>query len=89
MNSAFNFEEDNKFIINTEGAILSPNKVLKHSKPGIKLDQFNYGSFPQKELYVVNTLQEYLTCRKLRLDCSIKHQLSQLCHLTVTLALAH
>ena len=32
-----------------ECAIFSPNKVLKHSKPGRKLDQFTYRSFPQKE----------------------------------------
>ena len=59
--------------INTECAIFSPNKVLKHSKPGRKLDQFTYRSFPQKALCVVDTLQEYLTCRKLRVDCSIKN----------------
>ena len=41
MNTVFNFEVDNIFI-NTEWAIFSPNKVLKHSKPGRKLDQFTY-----------------------------------------------
>ena len=58
--------------INTECAIFSPNKVLKHSKQGRKQDQFTYRSFPQKELCVVDTLQEYLTWRKLRVDCNIK-----------------
>ena len=71
MNTVFNFEVDNMFI-NTECAIFSPNKVLKHSKPGRKLDQFTYRSFPQKELCVVDTLQEYLTQRKLRVDYNIK-----------------
>ena len=71
MNTVFNFEVDNMFI-NTECAIFSPNKVLKHSKQGRKLDQFTYRSFPQKELCVVDTLQEYLTRRKLRVDCNIK-----------------
>ena len=71
MNTVFNFEVDNMFI-NTECAIFSPNKVLKHSKPGRKLDQFTYRPFPRKELCVVDTLQEYLTQRKLRVDCNIK-----------------
>ena len=67
MNTVFNFEVD--MFINTECAIFSPNKVLKHSKPGRKLDQFTYRSFPQKELCVVHNLQEYITQRKLRVDC--------------------
>ena len=71
MNTVFNFEVDNMFI-NTECIIFSTNKVLKHSKPGRKLGQFTYRSFPQKELCVVDTLQEYLTRRKLRVDCNIK-----------------
>ena len=49
-----------------------PKKSLKHSKPGRKQDQFTYRSFPRKELCVANTLQEYLTRRKLRLDCNVK-----------------
>ena len=68
MNTVFNFKVDNMFI-NMECAIFSPNKVLKHSKPGRKLDQFTYRSFPQKELCVVHNLQEYITQRKLRVDC--------------------
>ena len=56
MNTVFNFEVDNLFV-NTECAIFSPNKILKRSKPGRKLDQFTYRSFPQKELCVVDTLQ--------------------------------
>ena len=60
MNIVFNFEVNNMFI-NTECDIFSPNKVLKHSRPEGKLDQFTYRSFPQKELCVVDTLQEYLT----------------------------
>ena len=47
MNMVFNFEVDNMFI-NTECAMFSPNKVLKHSKPGRKQDQFTYRSFSQK-----------------------------------------
>ena len=86
MNTVFNFEVDN-MLINTECAIFSPNKVLKHSKPERKLDQFTYRSFPQKQLCVVDTLKEYLTHRKLRVDCSIKKQLSRLRPLTMKLAL--
>ena len=71
MNTVFNFEVDNLFI-NTECAIFFPNKVFKHSKPERKLDQFTCRSFPRKELCVVDTLQEYLTQRKLRVDCNIK-----------------
>ena len=58
--------------LSTPNAQYSPNKVLKHSKPGRKLDQFTYRSILQKELSVVDTLQEYLTRRKLRVDCNIK-----------------
>ena len=58
--------------INGECVVLSANKVLKHSKPGRKLDQFTYRSFPQKGLCVVDTLQECLTRSKLRVDCSMK-----------------
>ena len=71
MNTLFNFEVDNAFI-NTEYAIPFPNKVLKHSKHGRKLDQFIYRLSPQKQLCVVDTLQEYLTRRKLIVDCRIK-----------------
>ena len=71
MNTVFNFEVDNLFI-NTECAIFSLNKVLKHSEPGRKLDQFTYRLFPQIELCIVDTLQEYLTYRKLKVDWSIK-----------------
>ena len=56
MNTVFDFEVDN-MLINTECAIFSQNNVLKHSKPGRKLDQFTYRSFSQKELCVVDTLQ--------------------------------
>ena len=58
MNTVFDFEVEYMFI-NTECAIFSPNKALKHSKPGGKLYQFTYMSFPQKELCVVDPLQEY------------------------------
>ena len=71
MNSVFHFEVDNMFI-NTKCAIFSPNKVLKHSKPGRRLDQFTYRSFPQKWLCIVDIPQEYLTHRKLRSYCNTK-----------------
>ena len=48
MNTVFNFEVDNMYI-NMECAIFSPNKVLTHSKPGRKLDQFTDRSFLQKK----------------------------------------
>ena len=54
MNTVFNYEVDNMFI-NKKYAIFSPNKVLKHSKPGRKPDQFTYRSFSQKELCVLDT----------------------------------
>ena len=71
MNTVFNFEVYNMFI-NRECVVFSPKKVLKHSKPGKKLDQFTYRSFPQKGLCVVDTLQECLTQSKLRVECSMK-----------------
>ena len=72
MNTVFNFEV-NKMFINTEGGILPPNTVLKHSKPGRELGQFTYTSFPQKELSVADALQKYLTRRKLRVGWNIKN----------------
>ena len=71
MNTVFNFEVDNMYI-NMECAIFSPNKVLTHSKPGRKLDQFTDRSFLQKKNCIGDTLKEYLTRRKLRVDCSIR-----------------
>ena len=61
----------NDMFVNIEFAIFAPIKVLKHSKSGRKLHQFTYRSFPQKELCRVDSLQEYLTQRKLRVDCNI------------------
>ena len=70
MNTVFNFEVDNMFI-NTGYTIFSSNKVLKYSELERKLE--NYLQFiTQKELYIVDTLQEYLTRRKLRVGFSIK-----------------
>ena len=43
MYTVFNFGVDKKFI-NTECTISSPNKIIEHSKPGRKLDQFTYRS---------------------------------------------
>ena len=54
MNTVFKFEVENIFI-DTKCSIFSPKKVLKYSKPGRKLDQFTYRSFPQNELCVVDT----------------------------------
>ena len=47
MITVFNCEVDNMFI-NTECAIFSPNKVLKHSKPGRKLDHLLKDHFHKK-----------------------------------------
>ena len=70
MNSIFNFDTDNMFI-NTECAVFNPSKVLKHSQPGNKLDQFTYRSFPQKELCVVECLKEYVARRELKVGKEI------------------
>ena len=70
MNTVFNFELGNMFI-NMGRAIFSPNKVLKYSELDRKLENY-LQVIPQKELYVVDTLQEYLTCRMLRVGCNIK-----------------
>ena len=71
MNSIFNFDVNNMFI-NSECVVFSTSKVLKHSKPGRKLDQFTYRSFPEKDLCVVDCLKEYLTRRNLKVDSSVK-----------------
>lgn len=70
MNTILSFDIDNMFI-NTECATFIPSTVLKHSTQGRKLDQFTYRTFPQKELCVVECLNEYLARRALRVDSKV------------------
>ena len=50
----------NKMAITDKGVTFSPNHVLKHLKPGKKLDSFHYRAYHTKRLCVVDCLKEYL-----------------------------
>ena len=50
----------------------SPNHVLKHSKPGKKLDSFYYRVYHNKILCVIDCLKEYLKRRNTKVQTDIK-----------------
>ena len=50
----------------------SPHHVLKHSKPGKKLDSFHYKTCHNKKSYFVGCLKEYLNCRNIKVQTDNK-----------------
>ena len=62
-----------KMIINSECIVFLPVGVLKHSKPGRKMDTFQYRSYPEEKLCIVNCLKEYLKRRS-----DVPHDCTQL-----------
>ena len=54
------------------GVTFSPNHVLKHSKPGKKLDIFHYRAYHNKKLCVVDCLKEYLKRRSTKVQTDTK-----------------
>ena len=61
------------------GVTLSPNHVLKHSKPGTKLDSFHYRAYHNKKLCVVDCLKEYLKRRNTKGLVNLSYAFLMLC----------
>ena len=71
MNTVYFFAVDRTTVTDI-GVIFSPNHVLKHSKPGKKLDSFHYRACHNKKLCIADCLKEYLKCRKLKVQTDTK-----------------
>ena len=67
LNSAFNFTID-RMIISSTSVTLSPEHVLKHSKPVRKLDVFEYRAYSDPKVCVLESLKEYIHRRNDRFD---------------------
>ena len=67
LNSVFHFTID-RMIISSTSVTLSPEHVLKHSKPGRKLDFFGYWAYSDPNLFVLECLKEYIQRRNYRVD---------------------
>ena len=55
-------------IVSSTSVTFSPEHVLKHSKPGRKLDVFEYRAYSDPTLYVLECVKEYIHRRKDRVD---------------------
>ena len=62
MNTVYFFTVD-RMTVTDIGVTFSPNHVLKHSKPGKKLNSFHYRAYHNKTLCAVDCLKEYLKRR--------------------------
>ena len=71
MNTVYFFTVD-RMEVTDIGVTFSPNHVLKHSKPGKKLDSFHYRAYHNKKLCVVDCLKEYLKRRSTKVQADIK-----------------
>ena len=67
LNSVFHFTID-RIIIFSTSVTFSPEHVLKHSKPGRKLDVFEYRVYSDPNLCVLECLKEYIYRRNDRAD---------------------
>ena len=67
LNSAFHFTI-NRIIISSTSATFSPKHVLKRSKPGRKLDVFEYRAYSDPNLCVLECLKAYIHRRNDRVD---------------------
>ena len=54
------------------GVTFPLNHVLKNSKPGKKLDSFQYAAYYNKKLFVVDCLKEYLMRRNTKVHTDTK-----------------
>ena len=63
LNSVFHFTIDRMFISSTS-VTLSPEHVLKHSKPGCKLDVFECRAYSDPKLCVLRSVKEYNSSKK-------------------------
>ena len=71
MNTVHSFHVD-KMLITSTSATFAPGHVLKHSRPGNKIDTFTYRAYPVKKLCVIEVLQEYLKRGSTRVDHNTK-----------------
>ena len=67
VNTIFWFTTDT-MVINDLSITFAPHQVLKHSRPGRKLDVFEYRSYYDKKLCVVSCLKEYLSRRSVKVQ---------------------
>ena len=67
LNDVFHFTID-RMIISSTSATFSPEVVLKHPKPGRKLDIFEYRAYSDPKLCVVECVKEYIHRRNDRVD---------------------
>lgn len=62
-----------RMIVNNISIAFSPDKVLKHSRQGRKLDTFEYRSYPKNpKICVIECIKEYLTRRSKYVNADIK-----------------
>ena len=67
LNYVFHFTID-RMIISSSSVTFSPEHVLKHSKPGRKLDVFEYRAYLNPKLCVLECVKEYIHRRNDRVD---------------------
>ena len=67
LNSVFHFTIDT-MIISSTSVTFSPEHVLKHSKPGRKLNFFEYRGYSDTKLCVLGCVNEYIHPRNDRVD---------------------
>ena len=65
LNSVFLFTID-RMIISSTSVTFSPEHVRKHSKPGRKLDVFEYQAYSDTKLCVLECVKEYIHRRNYR-----------------------
>ena len=67
LNSVFQFTID-RMIISSTSVTFSPEHVLKYSKPGRKLDVFEYRTYSDPKLCALECVKEYIHRRNDRAD---------------------
>ena len=71
MNTVYFFAID-RMTVTDIGVTFLPSHVLKHLKPGKKLDCFHYRAYHNKKLCVVDYLKEYLKRRSTKVQKILK-----------------
>ena len=67
MNTVY-FSIVDRVTVTDKGVTFSPNHVLKHSKPGTKLDSFQYKAYYNKTLCVADCLKECFKRRSTKMQ---------------------
>ena len=71
MNTAYFFTVD-RMTVTDIAVTFSANHVVKHSKPGKKLDSFHYRVYHIEKLCIVDCLKEYLRRRSTKVQTDTK-----------------